>query len=47
MSSILSIAEVAGLYGQLLDRRRLDGKLLNGDNHGKEILVKLTQQDSC
>lgn len=26
---------------------RLDEKLLKGDNHGREILIKLTQHDSC
>lgn len=26
---------------------RLEGKLLKRDNHGREILIKLTQHDSC
>lgn len=26
---------------------RLEGKLLKGDSHGREILIKLTQHDSC
>lgn len=42
MSSTLRKAEVVGIYGQLLDLRRLDGKLSQGFNYDRDILVKLT-----